>query len=136
RPRRLPSTTLCRSSDEEGRPVVDEVGELVITAPMPSMPVFFWGDDTGERYRETYFSRFPGVWRHGDFFRVNHRGGCFVPGRSDAVLNRSGVRIGTAEIYRVMDEMPEIVDSLVVNIDRDGGAAFMQLFVRSEEDTS
>lgn len=115
--------------DEEGRPVVDEVGELVITAPMPSMPVFFWGDDTGERYRETYFSRFPGVWRHGDFFRVNHRGGCFVPGRSDAVLNRSGVRIGTAEIYRVMDEMPEIVDSLVVNIDRDGGAAFMQLFV-------
>lgn len=115
--------------DDDGKPVVNEVGELVITAPMPSMPVFFWGDDTGERYRETYFSHFPGVWRHGDFFRVNERGGCFVLGRSDAVLNRSGVRIGTAEIYRVLDEIDEIIDALVVNIDQDGGTGFMQLFV-------
>jgi acetoacetyl-CoA synthetase len=115
--------------NKEGRPVVDEVGELVITEPMPSMPVFFWGDDTGERYHEAYFSHFPGVWRHGDFFRVNERGGCFVLGRSDAVLNRAGVRIGTAEIYRVMDGIAEVVDSLVVNIDQDGGTGFMPLFV-------
>jgi len=115
--------------DKEGRPVVDEIGELVITEPMPSMPVFFWGDDTGERYRGSYFSHYPGVWRHGDFFRVNGRGGCFVPGRSDAVLNRAGVRIGTAEIYRAMEGIAEVVDSLVVNLDQDGGVGFMPLFV-------
>src|SRR5262245_10479909 len=119
--------------DEQGKPVVDEVGELVITAPMPSMPVFFWGDDTGERYHETYFSHFPGVWRHGDFFRVNERGGCFVQGRSDAVLNRAGVRIGTDEIYRVMAGIAEVVDSLVVNIDHDGGTCFMPLFVTLQD---
>lgn len=115
--------------NDEGNPVVDEVGELVITAPMPSMPVFFWGDDTGERYRDAYFSYYPGVWRHGDFFRVNERGGCFVLGRSDAVLNRAGVRIGTAEIYRVVDDIAEIADSLVINIDQTGGPGFMPLFV-------
>jgi acetoacetyl-CoA synthetase len=119
--------------NKEGRPVVDEVGELVITEPMPSMPVFFWGDDTGERYRETYFSHYPGIWRHGDFFRVNERGGCFVHGRSDAVLNRAGVRIGTAEIYRVMESIAEVIDSLVVNIDQDGGTGFMPLFVTLED---
>src|SRR5204862_912207 len=86
--------------DEHGDSVVDEVAELVITQPMPSMPVGFWGDTDGTRYRAAYFDRYPGVWRHGDFFRVNGRGGCFVPGRSDATLNRHGVRIGTAEIYR------------------------------------
>jgi acetoacetyl-CoA synthetase len=119
--------------DDQGTPVVDEVGELVITAPMPSMPVFFWGDDTGERYHDAYFSRFPGVWRHGDFFRVNERGGCFVLGRSDAVLNRAGVRIGTAEIYRVMAGIADVVDSLVVNIDQDGGPGVMALFVALKE---
>jgi acetoacetyl-CoA synthetase len=117
----------------EGRPVVDEVGELVITQPMPSMPVFLWGDDTGERYRKAYFSHYPGVWRHGDFFRVNERGGCFVPGRSDAVLNRAGVRIGTAEVYRAMEGIAEVVDSLVVNIDQDGDPGFMPLFVTLQD---
>jgi acetoacetyl-CoA synthetase len=86
----------------DGESVVDEVGELVITEPMPSMPVRLWGDDSGARYRDSYFADFPGVWRQGDFFRVNKRGGCFVLGRSDAILNRHGVRIGTAEVYAVL----------------------------------
>jgi acetoacetyl-CoA synthetase len=115
--------------DEEGRSVVGRVGELVITAPMPSMPLFFWGDDDGARYRASYFDTFPGVWRHGDFFEVNERGGCFVRGRSDAVLNRQGVRIGTAEIYRVVEDDPAVVTSLVVNLDLPDGGFFMPLFV-------
>ena len=82
--------------DEHGQPVVGKVGELVIAEPLPSMPVRFWGDEDGTRYRQAYFEHFPGVWRHGDFFKVNERGGCFVLGRSDATLNRHGVRIGTA----------------------------------------
>lgn len=114
--------------NERGQAVVDEVGELVVTAPMPSMPVGLWGDD-GARYRDTYFSHFPGVWRHGDFFRVNRRGGCFVLGRSDATLNRHGVRIGTAEIYRVLEQIDEITDALVVNLDLPDGGFFMPLFV-------
>jgi acetoacetyl-CoA synthetase len=81
--------------NEQGQAVIDEVGELVITKPVPSMPVGFWNDDDGTRYRESYFDQYPGIWRHGDFFRVNQRGGCFVLGRSDATLNRHGVRIGT-----------------------------------------
>ncbi|WP_324276618.1 hypothetical protein [Blastococcus brunescens] len=80
----------AESWDEQGRSVVGRVGELVITAPMPSMPVRFWGDEDGARYRASYFETFPGVWRHGDFFELNERGGCFVRGRSDAVLNRQG----------------------------------------------
>ncbi|NYJ06941.1 acetoacetate--CoA ligase [Petropleomorpha daqingensis] len=115
--------------DDEGRPVVGRVGELVITQPMPSMPLFFWGDEDGERYRASYFETFPGVWRHGDFFEVNERGGCFVRGRSDAVLNRQGVRIGTAEIYRVVEDDPAVLTSLVVNLDLPGGGFFMPLFV-------
>lgn len=116
--------------DDRGEPVVDEVGELVITAPLPSMPVGFWNDDGGARYRESYFDTFPGVWRHGDFFRVNARGGCFVLGRSDATLNRQGVRIGTAEIYRALARLPEIDDALIVNLDLPGGRSFMPLFVK------
>jgi acetoacetyl-CoA synthetase len=108
---------------------VDQVGELVITAPMPSMPVCFWGDEDGSRYRDAYFATFPGVWRHGDFFELNARGGCFVRGRSDAVLNRHGVRIGTAEIYRVVEDDPAVQAALVVNVDLPGGGAFMPLFV-------
>jgi acetoacetyl-CoA synthetase len=115
--------------DEQGRAVVDEVGELVITRPMPSMPVRFWGDDDGERYRSAYFADFPGVWRHGDFFRVNERGGCFVLGRSDATLNRHGVRIGTAEIYRAVEDVDGVADALVVNLDLPDGRFFMPLFV-------
>jgi acetoacetyl-CoA synthetase len=115
--------------NDDGEPVVDEVGELVIAEPLPSMPVKFWGDEDGERYRETYFSTFPGVWRHGDFFRVNERGGCFVLGRSDAVLNRAGVRIGTAEIYRALEGIDEVVEAVVLNIDEADGTGFMPLFV-------
>jgi acetoacetyl-CoA synthase len=115
--------------NERGEPVTDEVGEMVITEPMPSMPAGFWGDHDGSRYRETYFADFPGVWRQGDFFRVNRRGGCFVLGRSDATLNRHGVRIGTAEIYAVVAGIPEIEDALIVNLDLPGGGFFMPLFV-------
>ena len=117
------------SWDDTGHPVVGQVGELVITAPMPSMPVCFWGDEDGARYRASYFETFPGVWRHGDFFELDERGGCFVRGRSDAVLNRQGVRIGTAEIYRVVEDDPAVRTSLVVNLDLPGGGFFMPLFV-------
>jgi acetoacetyl-CoA synthetase len=116
--------------NERGESVVDEVGELVITAPMPSMPVCLWGDDGDARYRESYFAQFAGIWRQGDFFRVNSRGGCFVLGRSDATLNRHGVRIGTAEVYRVLASIDEVRDALIVNLDLAGGRFFMPLFVR------
>ncbi|MFI5094707.1 MAG: acetoacetate--CoA ligase [Candidatus Acidiferrum sp.] len=116
--------------NEKGESVVDEVGELVLTEPMPSMPICFWNDKDGSRYRESYFDVYPGVWRHGDFFRINRRGGCFVLGRSDATLNRQGVRIGTAEIYRVLSQLEEVEDALVVNLDLPGGRFFMPLFVK------
>ncbi len=116
--------------NEQGQAVIDEVGELVIAKPVPSMPVGFWNDADGTRYRESYFDQYPGIWRHGDFFRVNERGGCFVLGRSDATLNRHGVRIGTAEVYRALIEVPEIEDALIVNLDLAGGGFFMPLFVK------
>jgi acetoacetyl-CoA synthetase len=116
--------------NDRGESVTGEVGELVITEPMPSMPVYFWGDTDGSRYRESYFADFPGVWRQGDFFRINSRGGCFVLGRSDATLNRHGVRIGTAEIYTALASVEEIDDALIVNLDLPGGEFFMPLFVR------
>lgn len=116
--------------DERGKRVVDEEGELVITEPMPSMPLRLWNDDDGSRYRETYFSDFPGLWRHGDLFRVNSRGGSFVLGRSDATLNRHGVRIGTAEIYRAVAMVDEVEDALVAGVDLPGGGYFMPLFVK------
>jgi acetoacetyl-CoA synthetase len=115
--------------DPAGQPVTDQVGELVITEPMPSMPIRFWGDEDGRRYRETYFSQFPGRWRQGDFFKINARGGCFVLGRSDATLNRDGVRIGTAEIYAALGSVAGVTDGLVVSLDRPGGGFFMPLFV-------
>jgi acetoacetyl-CoA synthetase len=120
----------ARAFNERGESVVDAVGELVITAPMPSMPVGLWGDTDGSLYRESYFAQFPGVWRHGDFFRINSRGGSFVLGRSDAVLNRQGVRIGTAEVYRALATIEEVEDALIVNLDLDGGQFFMPLFVK------
>jgi acetoacetyl-CoA synthetase len=119
----------ARAFNATGESVIDEVGELVITEPLPSMPVAFWGDDGQARYRESYFTEFPGVWRQGDFFRINQRGGCFVLGRSDATLNRHGVRIGTAEIYNALASVPEVRDALVVNLDLPGGGFFMPLFV-------
>lgn len=123
-----------KAFDADGRSVVDEVGEMVITAPMPSMPLGFWNDPDDRRYRESYFERYPGVWRQGDFFRINARGGCFVLGRSDATLNRHGVRIGTAEIYRGLAAVPEVEDALVVNLDLSGGRFFMPLFVKLRDE--
>ncbi len=120
----------AQAFNRDGEPVVDEVGELVITEPMPSMPVRLWGDPGDVRYRESYLADFPGVWRQGDFFRINKRGGCFVLGRSDATLNRHGVRIGTAEIYAVLASVDEVDDALIVNLDLPGGRFFMPLFVK------
>ena len=115
--------------DDDGRPVIDAVGELAIAKPMPSMPIYFWGDMEGRRYRESYFDVYPGRWRHGDFFKVNRRGGCYIYGRSDSTLNRAGVRIGTAEIYRIVENVDGVQDSLVVNLDLPGGNFFMPMFV-------
>jgi acetoacetyl-CoA synthetase len=116
--------------DADGRPVTGEQGELVITAPMPSMPVGFWGDATGERYREAYFDVYPGVWRHGDWITITPRGTCVITGRSDATLNRGGVRLGTAEFYSVVEGLPGIADSVVVHLeDGAGGAGELLLFV-------
>jgi acetoacetyl-CoA synthetase len=115
---------------EKGESVVDEVGELVLTEPMPSMPVYFWNDKDRSRYRESYFDVYSDIWRHGDFFRINARGGCFVLGRSDATLNRLGVRIGTAEIYGALAQLEEVEDALVVNLDLPSGRFFMPLFVK------
>ncbi len=115
--------------DAEGRSVIDEVGELVITEPMPSMPLFFWGDEDGERLRESYFSMYPGIWRHGDWIRITPRGGAFIYGRSDSTINRQGVRMGTSEIYRAAATVPQVLDALVVDVPRDGGELWMGMFV-------
>jgi acetoacetyl-CoA synthetase len=116
--------------DEDGRPVTGTQGELVITAPMPSMPVSFWGDEDGSRLRAAYFERFPGTWRHGDWLTITERGSCVVSGRSDATLNRGGVRLGTAEFYAVVEALPEVADSLVVHLeDGGGGSGELLLFV-------
>jgi len=116
--------------DENAQPVVGEVGELVITAPMPSMPVAFWNDADGSRYREAYFDVFPGVWRHGDWIVISESGSCVISGRSDATLNRGGVRLGTSEFYSVVESLDEVVDSLVVHLeDAEGGPGELLLFV-------
>ncbi len=121
--------------DEQARPVVGSLGELVITAPLPSMPVGFWGDADGSRYRAAYFEDIPGVWRHGDWITITERGTCTITGRSDATLNRGGVRLGTSEFYTVVESLPEVADSLVVHLedtvddDRGDGAGTLLLFV-------
>ncbi|MCS6928732.1 MAG: acetoacetate--CoA ligase [Saprospiraceae bacterium] len=121
------------SWDEEGRPVPpDEVGEMVVTRPMPSMPVFFWNDPDGAKYRSSYFEHYPGVWRHGDWLCITSRQTLVILGRSDATLNRQGVRIGTAEIYRALDNLPEIRDALILNLERLDGSDWMPLFVLLE----
>ena len=122
--------------DESGHPVTGVLGELVITSPMPSMPVGFWGDDDGSRYRSAYFDHYPGVWRHGDWILFHDNGSCHVAGRSDATLNRGGVRLGTAEFYRVAEEVDGVADSLVVHLeDPDGGNGALLLFVVTDEGT-
>jgi acetoacetyl-CoA synthetase len=115
--------------DIHGDPVIDEVGELVITEPMPSMPLFFWGDPEGERYRESYFSMFPGVWRHGDWLMLTSRGTAVIYGRSDSTINRGGVRMGTSEIYRAVLSLPEVIDALVIDLPKDGTEGWMPLYV-------
>ncbi len=115
--------------DESGQPVVDEVGELVITTPMPSMPLYFWNDPEGQRYHDSYFDMYPGVWRHGDWIRLAADGMAAIYGRSDSTLNRQGVRMGTSDIYRVVEAIPAVVDSLVLGVDLPGGKYYMPLFV-------
>jgi len=115
--------------NQDGKEVINEVGELVVTSPAPSMPLYFMNDPGDARYRETYFDYFPGVWRHGDFIKINERGGCFIYGRSDSTLNRYGVRIGSAEIYRVVDQLDEVADSLIVCLELPEGDFYMPLFV-------
>jgi len=115
--------------DEDGKPVIDEVGELVVTEPMPSMPVRFWGDEDGSRYRASYFEMFPGAWRHGDWIEITMRGTAVIYGRSDSTINRSGIRMGTSEIYRAVLGIDAIVDALVVDVPRPGTEGWMPLFV-------
>jgi acetoacetyl-CoA synthetase len=117
--------------DEQGRSLVDEVGELVITAPMPSMPIYFWGDEDGARLQESYFSMYPGIWRHGDWIRITPRGGAVIYGRSDSTINRQGVRMGTSEIYRAAGAVQEVLDALVVDVPKGGadGELWMVMFV-------
>lgn len=116
-----------------GRKVIGEEGELVLTKPMPSMPVFFWNDDDGSRYRAAYFDKYPGVWCHGDWITITDRGSVVVHGRSDATLNRLGIRMGSAEIYNAMERMPEVRDCLVVGVEQDDGGYWMPLFVELDD---
>jgi acetoacetyl-CoA synthetase len=115
--------------DEAGHPVVGEVGELVVTKPMPSMPLYFWDDPDGARYRDAYFSTYPGVWRHGDWMTVTEHGSVVVSGRSDSTLNRHGVRLGSADIYAVIDKLPEFAESLVIGAELGDDRYWLVLFV-------
>jgi len=115
--------------DEAGKPLIDAVGELVCSAPMPSMPLKFWNDPDDRRYRESYFDMYPGIWRHGDWLRITPRGGAIIYGRSDATINRHGIRMGTSELYRAVEELPEVLDSLVVDLEFLGRESYMPLFV-------
>jgi acetoacetyl-CoA synthetase len=118
------------SWDEDGHPVVGELGELVVTAPMPSMPLYFWNDPDGVRYREAYFDPWPGVWRHGDWLEVTGRGTCLITGRSDSTLNRGGVRMGTADVYAAVEAIPAVVDCVVLGVEQRDGGYWMPLFVQ------
>ena len=122
--------TAAYAFNDDGQPLIDEVGELVITKPMPSMPLCFWGDQDFTRYQTSYFDTFPGIWHHGDRVKFNTHGGGFVLGRSDATLNRYGIRIGSAEIYRTMEGIPEVADSLILCIEDGKGGFYMPLFVQ------
>jgi acetoacetyl-CoA synthetase len=132
----LPGRIQCRQLgsateawDESGRSLVDEVGDLVCTKPLPSMPLYFWGDADNTRYLDSYFREFPGVWRHGDWISIGKDGSCVIYGRSDATLNRSGLRMGTAEIYGPVESLPEILDSMVIDLEYLGRPSHMELFV-------
>jgi acetoacetyl-CoA synthetase len=115
--------------DAEGMPVVDQVGELVVTRPMPSMPLYFWNDPDGTRYHDAYFASYPGVWRHGDWITLTGHGSVIVHGRSDSTLNRNGVRLGSADIHDVVERLPEIAEALVIGAEEPDGGYWMPLFV-------
>ena len=119
--------------DDMGQPVLDEVGEMVITAPMPSMPIYFWNDAGDQRYISSYFELFEGIWRHGDWIRITSRNGLVIYGRSDATLNRGGVRIGTSEVYRAVDKITTVEDSLIICLEKEGGEYYMPLFVKLQK---
>ncbi len=112
-----------------GEAVVGSIGELVCAAPMPSMPLYFWNDHDGARYRDSYFDMYPGAWRHGDWIEITARGGAIIYGRSDATINRGGIRLGTSEIYSAVEALPEVADSLVVDLEYLGRESYMPLFV-------
>ncbi len=115
--------------NEQGQPVIDEVGELVCTQPIPSMPLYLWGDVNKQRYLASYFDTYPGVWRHGDWLKIGRNGGCIIYGRSDATINRFGLRMGTSELYRAVEALPEVLDSMVVDLEYLGRESYMPLFV-------
>lgn len=119
--------------DEEGKPVINELGELVVTKPMPSMPIYFWNDPDGKRYFDSYFDMYPGIWRHGDWIKIQADGSCQIYGRSDSTINRGGIRIGTSEIYRAVESVTGVSDSLVVDISDEKGNSYMPLFVVLKE---
>jgi acetoacetyl-CoA synthetase len=118
-----------RAFDPEGNALVGEVGELVCTEPLPSMPLFFWGDDDGSRLFESYFDTYPGVWRHGDWISIDENGASVIYGRSDATINRKGLRLGSSEIYQAVEGLEDVLDSLVIDLEFLGRESFMPLFV-------
>lgn len=122
------------SFSEVGKSLLNEVGEMVITKPMPSMPIYFWNDENHTRYMESYFEMYPGIWRHGDWTEITERYSVIIYGRSDATLNRGGIRIGTSEIYRAVDKIPEVKDSMIICIEKKGGNFWMPLFVVMQPD--
>ena len=122
--------------DEKGNSLIDQVGELVMTEPMPSMPLFLWNDPDGERYTESYFDIYPGVWRHGDWIKITPEGSAIIYGRSDSTLKRMGVRMGSSEIYSAVEDLPEILDSLIIGYEPPGGGYYMPLFVVPAEGIS
>ncbi|MEC5425415.1 acetoacetate--CoA ligase [Virgibacillus sp. C22-A2] len=121
------------SFNEDGHSQIDEVGELVLTEPFPSMPIYFWNDEDGTRLHESYYDVYPGIWCHGDYLKITDRHTCVIYGRSDATINRGGIRIGTSEIYRAVDQVKEVADSLIVDIPKDDGDSFTPLFVQMKE---
>jgi len=124
---------LVESYNDDGEHKLNTVGEMVVSKPMPSMPIYFWGDENNERYLASYFEMFEGKWRHGDWIEFNERGGAIIHGRSDSTLNRGGIRIGTAEIYSAVENIPEIVDSLIIGLELEKGNYYMPLFVKLKE---
>jgi acetoacetyl-CoA synthetase len=122
--------------NEQGQPVVDAVGELVCRQPIPSMPLYLWGDVDKQRYLASYFDTYPGVWRHGDWLKITRSGGCIIYGRSDATINRHGLRMGTSELYSAVEALPEVLDSMVVDLEYLGRESYMPLFVVLREGVS